>query len=58
MFPFMYYIDCEGDLWVPCTCAGTGSTGGTGAAAGSIEIAAVAPNAIGAIGPVELNTAL
>ena len=20
MFPFAYYIDCRGDLWVPCHC--------------------------------------
>ena len=20
MFPFIYYIDCEGNLWVPCNC--------------------------------------
>lgn len=42
MFPF-YYVDCRGDLWVPCDCAtgtmgttwatgSTGSTGSTGAA--------------------------
>jgi len=38
-----FYVDENGDLWVPCICVGTGSSGGigdTGAAAGSIEIAA------------------
>ena len=43
MFPFSYYIDCNGDLWVPCSCGcsgGTGSTGGTGAtgSTGSVGI--------------------
>jgi len=30
MFPFMpyYYIDCNGDLWVPCTCPCNGNGGG------------------------------
>ena len=36
MFPFTYYIDCRGDLWVPCHC-GRGDSGEgriEGAAAG------------------------
>ena len=36
MFPFTYYVDCRGDLWVPCNC-GCGNRGGEeieGAAAG------------------------
>jgi len=20
MYPFLYYVDCEGSLWVPCSC--------------------------------------
>ena len=25
MFPFIYYIDCEGNLWVPCNCRCNGN---------------------------------
>ena len=35
MFPFIYYIDCEGNLWVPCNCR---CSGGNGAAAGSAAL--------------------
>ena len=28
--PELFYVDCEGNLWVPCTCGCTGATGGTG----------------------------
>lgn len=28
MFPFLYYIDCEGNLWVPCNCRSGGSGAG------------------------------
>ena len=27
MFPFTYYIDCRGDLWVPCSCGCRGNGG-------------------------------
>ena len=27
MFPFIYYIDCEGNLWVPCNCRCNGGNG-------------------------------
>jgi hypothetical protein len=33
MYPYnYYYVDCNGDLWVPCFCGGscTGTTGATG----------------------------
>ena len=44
MFPF-YYIDCEGNLWVPCNCpcSSTGSTGSTGAT-GSAGIEIISAN--------------
>ena len=36
MFPFIYYVDCEGNLWVPCSC---GRGGGIGEGSASIETA-------------------
>jgi len=27
MFPFIYFIDCEGNLWVPCDCKCNGGNG-------------------------------
>jgi len=30
MFPFIYYIDCEGNLWVPCNCRCNGGNGSNG----------------------------
>jgi len=27
MLPFIYYIDCEGNLWVPCSCRCSGGNG-------------------------------
>ena len=38
MFPFIYYIDCEGNLWVPCSC---GRGGGIGEGSAGIETACV-----------------
>ena len=29
MFPFIYYIDCEGNLWVPCSCRCNGAAAGS-----------------------------
>jgi len=29
MYPFIYYVDCEGNLWVPCNCR-CGNGGGSG----------------------------
>jgi hypothetical protein len=37
MFPFIYYIDCEGNLWVPCSCRCNGGNG-NGAAEGSATL--------------------
>jgi len=40
MYPMMFYIDCNGDLWVPCRCpCATGATGATGGT-GTVETAA------------------
>jgi len=60
MFPFSYYIDCAGDLWVPCGCGcsgstgtgGTGSTGSTGStsATGSTAGIGVSTGPIGITG--------
>ena len=30
MFPMFYYIDCNGDMWVPCRCGENGENGVTG----------------------------
>ena len=32
MFPFasIFYIDCNGDMWVPCCCGSNGNGGGDG----------------------------
>ena len=27
MIPFIYYVDCEGNLWVPCNCGCGGGNG-------------------------------
>lgn len=54
MFSFNYYIDCAGDLWVPCNCGcsgGTGSTGSTagiGVSTGPIGITGIGPAPMGA----------
>jgi len=35
-FPFMFFIDCKGDMWVPCHCpASNGASGAEPPAAGS-----------------------
>ena len=37
MFPLMYFIDCNGDMWIPCHCGGgeNGATGSEPPAAGA-----------------------
>ncbi|MDR2687451.1 MAG: hypothetical protein LBB75_06840 [Oscillospiraceae bacterium] len=30
MYPFLYYVDCEGNLWVPCSCGCGGGNNGSG----------------------------
>ena len=38
--PDMFYVDCNGEVWVPCVCGATdpvGSAGGTGATGGTGE---------------------
>jgi len=44
MFPF-FYVDCNGDLWVPCVCGSpsgcsgsSGSSGSSGASGATEEI--------------------
>jgi len=32
MFPFIYYIDCDGNLWVPCGCRCSDGCHGNGTA--------------------------
>ena len=40
MFPFAFFIDCNGDMWVPCVCSPSGASGpsGTTGAAEEIEL--------------------
>ena len=40
MFPFIYYVDCEGNLWVPCNCRCNGNGNGydNGNGYGRVEI--------------------
>jgi hypothetical protein len=39
MFPFIYYIDCEGNLWVPCNCRAGGNGAGAGYGSEVVEAA-------------------
>jgi len=42
MFPFIYFIDCNGDMWIPC-CCGNGATGASGTAESIAEEAVALP---------------
>ena len=56
MFPFVYYIDCRGNLWVPCTCRCGGCGGGDDEEGGGLGRNRAEPQKETALGKTPDNT--